>query len=240
MAIEGSLKCIKFLMCIFNILFLLLGIALVITGIVVTTQFSDYIEVLGSGYNVTPILIILLGVIIAVISFFGCYGAMRENKCMINFFAICVIVIFLVQAVCVILAFVKKGEVEKHVESVLRDVVRGYEESKAYHDFMDIVQRSLQCCGASNYTDYHHFNVYNETRVPLSCCLNGNICDPIYGPLHPANQFYETGCRAGLINYLQTRIGVVAGIAAAICFIQLLAIIFACCMVKNIDQYEMV
>jgi len=242
MAIEGSLKCIKFLMCVFNFIFLLLGITLLIIGIVITAQFSDYIEVIGNGFNVTPIIIILLGVIISIISFFGCYGAMRENRCMMNFFAICVIIILVVQVVCVILAFVKKGEAEQSVDGVLGGVVKNYLANPTYRDFMDVTQRALKCCGAHGYADYQ-FVFPNETRVPDSCCDSTKpSCDTHFTADKPliVADFYIQGCRMQLINYLQTRIVVVAVVAMVVCFIEILAIIFACCMARNIDHYEMV
>jgi len=242
MAIEGSLKCIKFLMCVFNFIFLLLGITLLIIGIVITAQFSDYVEVFGNGFNVAPILIILIGVIIAVISFFGCYGAMRENRCMMNFFAICVFIILLAQIVCVILAFVKKGEVEDSVDVVLEGVVKNYLTNPTYRRFLDATQKGFKCCGARDYTDYT--NVFpNATRVPDSCCeATKPNCDTHFNTLLPPtiHEFYTQGCQSQVINYLQTRIVVVAVVALVVCFIEILAIIFACCMARNIDQYEMV
>jgi len=213
-----------------------------IIGIVITAQFSDYMEVIGNGFNIAPILIILIGVIIAVISFFGCYGAMRENRCMMNFFAVCVFIILVTQIVCVILAFVKKGEVEHTVDGVLGGVVTNYLTNPTYTKFMDFTQQGLKCCGARNYIDYK--SVYpNETRVPDSCCdTTKPTCDTHFNPLMPLidHDFYTQGCRAQIINYLQTRIVVVAVVAMVVCFIEILAIIFACCMARNIDQYEMV
>jgi len=240
MAIEGSLKCVKYIMFFFNLLFLVVGIGLVVLGIVIATEFSDYISVLGKGYNLTPILIVLLGLVIAIIAFFGCFGSMRENRCMINFFAIAVVFILVVQVIVVILAFVKRDDVENSVNSVLDDVVRGYNESVLYRDFMDVTQHKLHCCGANAYTDYYRLGVFNSTRVPLSCCLDQSHCDPTYMDGIAINDFYTKGCKPKLVDFLKPRIALVAGVAVAVCVLQLLAIIFACCMVRNIDHYEMV
>jgi len=147
-----------------------------------------------------------------------------------------------VQIVCVILAFVKKGEVEHSVDAVLGGVVKNYLGVKTYRDFMDVTQRGLKCCGAHGYADYT--NVYpNETRVPDSCCdTTKPTCDPHFNPLMPLinHDFYTLGCQDRIVDYLKTRIVVVAVVAMVVCFIEILAIIFACCMARNIDQYEMV
>lgn len=231
-------------MCIFNFIFLLLGLTLLIIGIVVTSQFSNYVGILNNGYNVAPIFIILLGIVIALISFFGCYGAMRENRCMINFFAVCIIVILVAQIICVILAFVKKGEVEKSVDIVLLQAVKNYLNDPINKDFVDFTQSNLACCGALNYTDY--MGVYpNATRVPKSCCRPFGVdrpCDTSFRPILDIlpHDFYEEGCRHKLVSYLSTRIVIVAVVALVVCFIELLAILFACALSRNIDQYEMV
>jgi CD63 antigen len=237
MAIEGGLKCIKLLMCIFNFIFLIFGITLVILGIVVTAQFSNYIQVIDNGFNVVPIIIILLGLVVSLIAFFGCYGAMKENKCLINLFAACIILILLGQVICVVLAYVKQADMDRAVDDVLDGIVKNYLENKSFKKFLDETQRLLKCCGARNYTDYS--NVFpNATRVPDSCCKDPEAkkCDTHFNPYLTSDvDFYHEGCRDKIISYIATRIEMVAVVALIVCFIEVLAFAFAFCMSRNID-----
>lgn len=240
MAIEGSLRCVRFLMLVFNLIFLILGVSLFILGIVITSQFTDY-SALGHGFNVAPVIVILTGFIIAFISFFGCYGAYKENRCMINFFAICVFVIFVLQVACIIAAFVTKGKADVLVEEALVEIVKNYTKNASYKEFMDFCQDTLRCCGIQNYTNYE--GVFTEgDRVPQSCCKDTTNCTTSFDPKNPREKhdFFEEGCSSKVATFLKVRIEIVIVVAAVICFIELLAILFSCCMSRNIEKYEMV
>jgi len=161
---------------------------------------------------------------------------------MINFFAICVIILLVLQIVCVILGYVYQAQAESAVDKVVLDVVKGYNTSKTFREFMDTTQTDLHCCGGDNYTDYKTYGVFNTSHVPLSCCkVDRATCNTKIDTLFPTvHDYYEEGCSRKVIDYLTARLGIVAGVAVAVCFIQLLAIIFACCLSKNIDSYQMV
>lgn len=53
-------------------------------GAVVQGFFSEYIQFFANKYETPAIGIIILGIIIMVIAFFGCCGAKKENVCMLN------------------------------------------------------------------------------------------------------------------------------------------------------------
>lgn len=241
MAIEGALKCVKFLMCLFNLIFLILGITLVIMGIVVSVQFNSYpSDIFQTNFLVAPIFILLLGVIISLISFFGCYGAMQESRCMIKFFSLCVFLVLLAQIACVIYAFTKKNEVEDAVRNVLNSVVQNYYENNAYKDFMDVTQETLNCCGVHSYMDYK--TLANVTEVPRSCCTKGPAvatCNTTITP-KPHPDINSIGCQDLIINFLKSHINVLAILALVVSFVELLAIIFGICLSRKVDQYEMV
>lgn len=51
-------------------------------GTVIQIKYSQYINFLGNSFLSAPILLIVVGVIVAFLGFFGCCGAIRENYCM--------------------------------------------------------------------------------------------------------------------------------------------------------------
>jgi CD63 antigen len=59
-----------------------MGIGVVVAGATIQIRYSTYINFLGDTFLSAPILLIAVGAVIAVMGFFGCCGAIRENYCM--------------------------------------------------------------------------------------------------------------------------------------------------------------
>lgn len=62
--------------------FQLTGIGLIVLGTWLQMAKRLYINLLGDDLLAAPGLIITTGVLIAILGFFGCCGAIRENYCM--------------------------------------------------------------------------------------------------------------------------------------------------------------
>ena len=60
----------------------LAGLGLIIAGAVVQSELSTYFDFFGGSVSAAAILLIVVGVVIFVIGFFGCCGAYKENYCM--------------------------------------------------------------------------------------------------------------------------------------------------------------
>jgi CD63 antigen len=61
------------------------GIALIVVGAIPLFKLADIKDAFPENNPATvPIIIVALGSIIFVISFFGCCGAIRENQCMVS------------------------------------------------------------------------------------------------------------------------------------------------------------
>nr|XP_032641488.1 CD63 antigen [Chelonoidis abingdonii] len=88
MALEGGMKCVKFLVFFFNFLFWLCGVALIVIGILVQIDLNKTLVMSSASASGAPIVIIVVGVVIFFVSFFGCCGASKENYCMVTTFAI--------------------------------------------------------------------------------------------------------------------------------------------------------
>ena len=74
----------KTIIMLFNLIFALVGLVLMGFGIYVQIDIDakDLLNFLVDNYTNTPVFIIILGGIVFVVAFFGCCGAIKENKCM--------------------------------------------------------------------------------------------------------------------------------------------------------------
>ena len=86
----------------FNFLFWLFGALLVAVGIYAV--FDKWTS--GEGFKLENVfdvifnlafLMIIVGLIIFVVSFAGCIGALRENMCLLRFYSLCLLLFFLAE-----------------------------------------------------------------------------------------------------------------------------------------------
>lgn len=232
----GGATCIKYLMFIFNFLFWLSGLALIIVGSIIKSKYGDYLSYGddGSKFVSVSVFIIIVGVIVFVIGFLGCCGAVRDSYCMITTFAILLGIIFILEIVAGALGFAYRKKVEDQVEKSLKDAVNKYEntDQPGAKELLDWAQQKFECCGVDGASDYTTGNSTCSTGGGVATCYNNKSCN---------GTLYTNGCKEQFVSFVRHNLAVIGAVAIGIAFIQLLGIIFACCLMKNIkDNYEVV
>jgi len=235
---ESGSKCIKYLMFIFNFLFWLSGLALIIIGSIIKAKYGDYLSYGedGSKFASVSVFIIIVGVIIFVIGFLGCCGSIRENYCMITTFAVLLGIIFILEIVAGALGFAYRKKVEDHISKSLDDAVSKYfnEDQPGAKELLDWAQQEFECCGRANATEY------SKPAGNSSYCATGGVASCYSGDTC-SGTLYTKGCEASFVDFVRHNLAVIGAVAIGVAFIQLLGIIFACCLMKSIkDGYEVV
>ncbi|XP_040281484.1 CD63 antigen [Bufo bufo] len=236
MTVEGGMKCVKYLVFIFNFLFWICGCALIGLGIYVFVQVYRPQILPNASISGPPIVIIAVGVVIFLISFFGCCGAAKENYCMVTTFAVLLVLIFLVEIAAAIAGYIYRNQIQNAFTDSIKDDLKRYNSTADVRKAVDDLQRDLQCCGADNYTDWYDVDPFKDRRsLPASCC---NVTSSAVCGSNLAN-VYTDGCVNKLEDLLRKNIAIVAGVALGIAFFEILGIIFACCLMKGIRSgYE--
>ncbi|XP_042304604.1 CD63 antigen [Sceloporus undulatus] len=235
MGVEGGMKCVKFLVFFFNFIFWLCGIALIALGIYVQIELNNTLQITNPSASGAPIVILAVGVIVFFISFFGCCGAAKENYCMVTTFAVLLTLIFLVEIAAAIAGYIFKDKVKTVIDEELRAEMKRYRNDSNIAKTLDDLQKSYNCCGAFNYTDWFDVKEFQPHSVPPSCCINGTDCTK-----NPnENNVHMEGCVSKVEVWMKKHIIIVAAVALGIAFFELLGIIFACCLMKGIRSgYE--
>ncbi|XP_062367022.1 CD63 antigen [Cinclus cinclus] len=234
MAIEGGMKCVKFLVFFFNFIFWVCGVALIAIGTYVLVALARA-PVAGSSW--TPMGVVVLGVVVFFTSFFGCCGAWKESYCMVTTFSILLSLIFLGEIATAIAGYVFKDKANELVEEGLWDAMRRYEQDPVLATALDTFQQEFFCCGVNNYTDWasiEHFGA-NHT-VPRSCCrVATNTCNVWPTPA----TVFEKGCLQSLKAWVRRNVVVLAAVALGIAFFEILGVVFSCCLMRGIRSgYE--
>jgi CD63 antigen len=239
-ALTGGAKCIKYLLFVFNLLFLLCGLALIVVGAIVQVQTKDAAAFNGSASS-AGIFLIVVGSLIFIVCFFGCAGAINNNYCMVVTFGVLLLLILLAEVAAVIAGFVLKDKIN---ETLTTEMLKN---QQAYNpdDPDDIAtqtwnrtQHDLKCCGTTDYMSWNESIKMKETNsVPDSCCKDFFV-DCGKGKLTTASEdlFYGEGCHQKLMDYLNTYLVAVGIAAAVVAVIQLIGIIFAFCLANQLRK----
>ncbi|XP_055335972.1 CD63 antigen-like [Paramacrobiotus metropolitanus] len=239
-----STQFIKWLLVIFNILFFILGLALIGAGAVARVAYKNYITFLDQGYASVPGFMIFVGIVISVVSFLGCCGAMKSHLCFIVTFSIFLGVLFILEISGAIAAYVERNEIQSYLTGFMTESINNNTNPQDinlwYH-----TQSTLHCCGATSYEDW----VNRRHQIPSSCCnierinLNGtcnldwnsvayNGCKP--PPTDNNCPIYTKGCANKLRTEVEDHMGAVAGVGLAIAFIQIVGMALSCILAKRI------
>lgn len=227
---------IKYLLFMFNFLFFISGIAVLTIGSIVKAKEPDYAYIGKDVFGVS-ILLIVVGLLVAAIAFLGCCGAVRESRCMLYSFAGLLCLIFVMEFAGGIAAFVYKDALTAEAEKSLNSSI--YEYTNSTGDVVkkqwDEMQSQLKCCGTFNYTDWK--NVLKNDSVPISCCLKEEAkCGDGKVSMVNATGIYTTGCVDQIVDYVKSQAMLIGGIGIGIAFIQILGIVFACCLASALKN----
>lgn len=223
------MECIKYLLLAFNAIFVLCGIALIAVGAVVLGSLGKQ-KILYGGFLGAPVAIIVLGVFVFILAFLGCCGAWKKHTCMITTFSVLLAVILICELGAAIAAYVYRTQIAATTKQEAFDSIKKFNTNPDVEKFWNDAQGKLKCCGANNYTDYEKEGI---KPIPSSCC-----------PDKPENctetAAYQKGCINAFVEHFNDKIIYVGATGIIICFIEVIGIIFGCCLARSIKNYEVV
>lgn len=212
------------------------AVGLIAVGVGAQLVLSQTIIQGATPGSLLPIVIIAVGAFLFLVAFVGCCGACKENYCLMITFAIFLSLIMLVEVAAAIAGYVFRDKVMLEFNKDFRQQMQNYRRDNRTTLALDKMQEDFKCCGAANYTDWESVPTVPKGQVPDSCCINvTKDC----GASLQINNIYSEGCVEKIGGWLRSNVLVVAAAALGIAFVEVLGIVFACCLVKSIRSgYE--
>lgn len=200
MVADCGATCAKYLLCLFNFAFFVVGSAVLCVGIWLAVDKNSFIHLTrystfngGVETGVKGIveelteptvieqgayILIAAGAFIFIISFLGYCGAIKESRVLLTAYGIFIIIIALLQITAIVLAAVYKSQAENHTREFFMHTLRKYYTVKERRDAVtlswDFMMAELHCCGVNSMDDFQQadeFKKYaNGQIVPEACC----------------------------------------------------------------------
>lgn len=145
--VEGGMKCVKYLLFVFNFIFWLMGSLVLAVGL--WLRFDPKTVSLLSGdkapdtFFIGVYILIGAGSLVMLVGFFGCCGAVRESQCLLGSFFACLLIIFGAEVAAGVFGFLNK---DKIIEDVQNFYTTTYNENSNSTSIVSY-QNVLNCCG---------------------------------------------------------------------------------------------
>uniref|UniRef100_A0A7N9CLX1 Tetraspanin-7 n=1 Tax=Macaca fascicularis TaxID=9541 RepID=A0A7N9CLX1_MACFA len=244
METKPVITCLKTLLIIYSFVFWITGVILLAVGVWGKLTLGTYISLIAENSTNAPYVLIGTGTTIVVFGLFGCFATCRGSPWMLKLYAMFLSLVFLAELVAGISGFVFRHEIKDTFLRTYTDAMQNYNGNDERSRAVDHVQRSLSCCGVQNYTNWSTSPYFLDHGIPPSCCMNETDCNPqdLHNLTVAATKVNQKGCYDLVTSFMETNMGIIAGVAFGIAFSQLIGMLLACCLSRFItaNQYEMV
>lgn len=239
-----SVNFLKYVLFIFNFIFLLGGIAVLGVAIWTLTEKHQFVSLLTtSTYAATSYILLLSGLIVVLAAFLGCCSVLREDRCCLLVYTFLLLLVFLLEAVAGVLAYVYEEQVMAELGLTLTQTFNdNYMYNPEMTTAIDKMQMQYHCCGALTFSQWResrwlkeNFDVNNT--VPDSCCKTPSAYCGVRD--HPSNIWYN-GCIHKFEDELGRHLVILGAVGCGISLVQVFGMILACCLyvkLKDVDDY---
>ncbi|XP_015906194.1 CD151 antigen-like [Parasteatoda tepidariorum] len=260
MALSCGAKCAKGVLIAFNLIFWLSGCALIAFGIYMlieeekTTLFrlfstDDYYKY--SNLQYLSFALILIGGLVFIVGFFGCCGAMQENKCMLVVYFLFLFIILAAELAVGVLAILFQDKEMNEMEGKLKEKLKQkYGSEIQFTQAVDFAQTKFNCCGVRDGGDYSDsiWKQRSEGRnVSPTCCTlkNAKQADAYLNP-QPLNESlcqkedsnsqyrHQTGCKMKLEGFFRNESMLFIAIGCGVAVLEIFGMIFSVCLCREI------
>ncbi|XP_046887233.1 tetraspanin-7-like [Hypomesus transpacificus] len=244
METKPLITCLKTLLVVYSFVFWITGAILLAVGLWGKFMLGQYIALIADNSTNAPYVLIGTGTSIIVFGLFGCFATCRGSPWMLKLYAMFLSLVFLAELVAGVSGFIFRHEIKGTFKRSLKEAVQNYNAQDERSLAVDNMQRSLRCCGVLNYTSWFTSIYFPINGIPPSCCASVSDCSflDLRNATIAPSKVYQQGCYELVTSFIETNMGIIAGVTFGIAFSQMIGMLLACCLSRFItaNQYEMV
>ncbi|EDW57284.1 23 kDa integral membrane protein [Drosophila virilis] len=206
---------LNILIYIINVVFLVVGILLIVLGSIMLSNFNRLTELEQlSSANTIPVCVTVLGVLIFIVSFFGCCGIWRQSACLTSTYATLMFLLFVLQLVLTCWIAVNG---QQFLQDMSKLVTTIWNENNAANGYpMGALELTFDCCGNQGFEDYNG-------NVPGTCCGYSNRQQTCPASIYETRQ----GCNQKFYDFWSNNNDIVLWSGLGICIYELIVFVVA-------------
>ncbi|KAM9351636.1 CD9 molecule a isoform 2-T2 [Symphorus nematophorus] len=224
MAVAGGIKCVKYLMFVFNFVFWLAGTAVFAIGLwlrldpktkgLFEGQESPYVFYTG------VYILIGAGALMMVVGFLGCCGAIQESPCMLGLFFFFLLIIFAIEVAAGIWGFSNQSKVVSDITTFYMQTYNNYKatQDQRLKETLRLIQTGLNCCGPTG--------TPQDVKDAKDTCPEGE----------PLQVFITKSCPDAIDEVFDSKLHIIGGVGITIGVIMVFGMIFSmllCCAIRK-------
>ncbi|KAM6961078.1 CD9 molecule a isoform 2-T2 [Aplochiton taeniatus] len=222
MAVVGGIKCVKYLMFVFNFSLWLAGTAVLAVGL--WLRFDPKTKGLFEGSDAPFVfltgvyILIAAGALMMVVGFLGCCGAIRESPCMLGLFFFFLLIIFALEVAAGIWGFSNQSKIVDDITTFYMETYNDYTNTRdeRLKETLRLIQTGLECCGPTG------------TVVDS----NKDTCPP----RDALAQLITKSCPDAIDNVFDSKLHIIGGVGVTIGVVMVFGMIFSmllCCAIRK-------
>lgn len=187
---------------------------------------SDVRSVINTNMQTGSFVLIGLGGALFLICAIGFIGACCGSSCMLNFYGLLMFLLLVGNVALFFTGYKYKGQVEDSFGMGIKNAINKFQDDKTIALGLQKLQSTLQCCGWDGPTDY------KSTSVPASCCNEFSSISQSTNSCSRSDIKFTQGCKFSPV--VDKYLGHVIYSAVALVLTQLVIILAACCLARDI------
>ncbi|XP_028286737.1 CD9 molecule a isoform X2 [Parambassis ranga] len=222
MAVTGGIKCVKYLMFIFNCFFWLAGTAVFAIGL--WLRFDQKTKGLFEGPDAPYVfytgvyILIGAGALMMVVGFLGCCGAIQESPCMLGLFFFFLLIIFAIEVAAGIWGFSNQSKVVNDITAFYMQTHKNYQDTKdeRLKETLRVIQTELKCCGPNG----------KVAEIDKDICPRGELLE----------ELILKSCPDAIDEVFDSKLHIIGGVGITIGVIMMFGMIFSmllCCAIRK-------
>lgn len=232
-------------------------VSAVLTAVGIYAKIAKEKDVVDTLMLDPALLLIVVGSVMFLITFLGCFGALRNATCLLKTFLGILAAVLLLQVTAGVVGYLFTDMVMERTEKLMMKAIIGYREDQDLENAIDFIQKKFQCCGVQSYKDWSR-NVYFECSdtnpsleacgVPFSCCVrlqNQTVLNTMCGygmqqleERAASRDIFTIGCLEKIVWWAKNNLLLVAGLTAGLLLLEVCMICLAAAQISRIKKVQ--